>query len=210
MAFMNLVTSKGGVKAWRGRATGRALVEAVSFAGEEQAAHDGQSYIFFSRSHLAAATAGALMYIKNTSSTNSIHITRMYIDPIGALTPTDVILTQVINPTTVTGGTTISANTSAAGIVQKNTSHVNALLGSGDVTYKVSDGSSNITFTGGDYFHAYNVIADGASTQRNMNGTNVIGPGGEWLIGWESAGTATDAELISLSINAYLAEDNPE
>jgi len=209
MAFINLSTSRGGVKNWLGRADGRALVESKSFSGEEQAAHDGDAYIFHSRSHLAAATSGALLYLKNTSSDTSIHITRMYIDAIGTLTPTDLILTQVINPTTVTGGTTISANTSAAGIVQKDTASVNALLSSG-ITMKVSDGSSNITFTGGDYFHAYNLLTDGVSTQRNMNGTNVIGPGGEWMIGWESAGTATDAELISLSINCYLGSSNPE
>lgn len=203
MSLINLVTSKGGSKIWRGRSSGRAMVEAVKFDAEEQAAHDGEAYIMHGECHTAAATSGALMYIKNTSATNSIHVTRIYID-VGTLTPTDMFLTQVINPTTVSNGTDITTT----GVIQKATNKVNALKSSG-ATLKISDGSSDMTFTGGDQFHKY-PVASRTSYQRSMNGTNVIGPGGEWIIGWESAGTATDAQVISLSVNLYLGEEDPE
>ena len=202
MATIQGTTEKGGIKQWLFRANGLARVEAVSLDKEEQSAQDGESYIFHAECHTAAATSGTLLYIKNNSTVNSIHVTRIYIDP-QSLTPTDLFLTQGISPTSISSGTDVTSTN----IIQKNTGKVNALKDASTMT--ISDGSADITLTGGTVFHKF-PVASRTSSQRNMNGTNVIAPGGEWYIGYTSAGGATNGEVISLSVNAYVAETDPE
>jgi len=203
MAEINLITTKGGIKRLRGTSEGLAMVRAISLSGEESAAHDGNAYIVHGHCHTAAATSGGLMYIKNTSATDALHIGRIYIDP-GVLTPTDMFLSKIINPTTTTGGT----DTTASGVVQKNTGKTNALATNG-LILKISDAASDFTYFGGNDYHHF-PVASRTSIFRDMKGTNVIGPGGEWLLGWESAGGATDAEIIHVSVNLYVSVADPE
>jgi len=199
MAIISGVDKKSGnVMTWFFKA-GRALVESICYSGEEKAAHDGNAYIAHAVCHTAAAASGTLMYIKNLTPDKDFHITRIYIDA-QTLTPTDLLLTQAVNPATVTGGTVVTTSV----VVQKNTSKNNNFAGSGAII-TMSDGSSDCTITGGDQFHEY-PIDSREKTTRNMEGTNVIGPGGEWVIGYkrEGGGNATDGEKISLSVNGYV------
>ncbi len=68
MAFIQGTTSSGGIKNWLIRASGLMRVESVSIFAEEEAAKDGDAYIFHGICHTAAATSGILMYIKNTNT----------------------------------------------------------------------------------------------------------------------------------------------
>ena len=107
MADITLLTSQGGIKRWRGRADGQALVEATTRPAEESAADDGDAYVFHGLCRTAAAAAGILMYVKNTSAVNEIHIGRIYLDPY-TLTDGDLLVTQWITPTTITSGTDVT------------------------------------------------------------------------------------------------------
>ena len=141
------------------------------------------------------------MYIKNTSQDLDFHITRIYIDA-QTLAVDDLLITQTINPTTVTSGTDVT--TSA--VVQKNTAKNNNFANTGSII-KISDGSADCVITGGDKFHEFSIDSR-EKVERNMKGTNVIGPGGEWSIGYkrEGGGDATDANKISISVNGYADE----
>ncbi len=201
MAEITLRTSKGGIKTWLGRANGRAQVEAVSYFAEEAAGEDGDAYIFHGECRTDAAAAGALMYIKNTSSTKNIRIGRLYFDP-QTLTDADLLVTQWITPTTTTGGTDITTS----GIIQKKTSAPNALASTGCIL-KISDASSDMTFTGGSRFHTF-PLNSRTSSQRDMKGTNIVGPGGEWFLGYklEDGSSAVGDQIIGISINCYIEE----
>ena len=204
MAEITGRTSKGGLKTWLFRGSGLARVEAVTVSSEEDAAHKGMAYALHGVCHLAAATSGVLMYFKNTSALNTLHITRVHIDPQGAMTPTDLLVNFTLNPTTQTSGTDITST----GVVQKTTNKVNALKDAG-ITLKISDGSADATFTGGDQFEEF-PITDVTSVLRNLDGAVDVGPGGEFIVGWASAGTATDAELVGVTVQVYVALTDPE
>jgi len=181
---------------------GQLLVSAKSHAVEEWYSEEkGFGFIIHARCHTAAASSGSLLMIQNDETTKRIHITREYIDPM-TLTPTDLIITQVKNPTTITGGTDISTSTSV-GIIQKNFTSGVVL----NATIKQSDGSSDMTFTGGKQYHAF-PVSSRTPIQRNMNGTNILGKNDVLMFGWETegGGNATNAEIISLSINIYIDE----
>ena len=174
---------------------GRAHTLATTKDFEESAAEDGDSFILHAECHLAAATSGGLLYFTNTSPDKEYHIGRIYIDP-QTITPADLLVTQVFDPATKTGGTNISET----GIINKNTGRSTTLT----ATLRTSDASSDITFTGGTQYHAF-PITSRLSVFRDMKGTNIIFPGKTILWGWrrEGGGGATDAEKISLSINLY-------
>jgi len=198
MADITLLTSEGGIKRWRGREDGRAMVESVAYTSEETAAEEGRGYIAHAVCHTAAATSGTLLAIKNLSSDQSFHLTRIYVDP-QTLTVSDLLLTQIINPTSVSGGTDVT--TSA--IIQKNTGKNNLFASSG-AQILISDASADATTVGGDQFHEFPVDSR-TPIPRDMVGTNVIAPGGTWVIGYkrEGGGNAVDGEKISLSVNGY-------
>jgi len=194
-------TSKGGIKSWLFRSTGLARVESVSFHAEEESAHVGDAYIGHAVCHTAAAASGVLIAITNNTADKNFHITRLYIDP-QTITPVDLLLVQGIIPVGLTGGT--DATTTA--VVQKHTSKPNQFI-TGGAEVKISDGSADLTYTSGTEFHEWPVTSR-LSTQRNMNGTNVIGPGGTWYIAYkrEGGGTATDGEKIAISVNGYVGD----
>ena len=180
---------------------GQLLVSSLSRVGEEwHSEQKGTAFIIHARCHLAAAASGGLIYIQNDETIKRVHITRIYIDPFTLTTP--VIISQIKNPATITGGTDISLSTSV-GITQKN--FPSGVLFDG--TVKQSDGSSDITYTGGQEYHAF-MANSLTSTKRNMNGTNILGKNDVLLFGWETeaGGNATNGEIISLSINIYLDE----
>jgi hypothetical protein len=94
----------------------------------------------------------------------------------------------------------ISAGTdvTSTAIVNKNRGNTNLF----DLTVKISDGSSDITYTGGTKYHSF-PIKTMTSNFRDMAGTNII-PAGKsvlWAFKRVGGGSATDGEIISLSVN---------
>ena len=173
----------------------RLLTESKSRPSEEVEAENGKAYIFHGECHTAAAASGGLMYFTNTSSTMDVVITRIYIDTF-TITPTDLIVTQVRQPATKSNGTDISTT----GIIQKDFSKTSSAIG----TLVVSDGSSDMTYTGGEKYHAFPAKTM-VSLTRDMKGTNIVSPNTTILFGWKTAagGNATNGEIISLSVNCF-------
>ncbi len=198
-------TSKGGIKTWLFRASGLARVESVSIATEESHAENGDAYALHGVCRTAAAAAGGLLHIDNTFSTHSFHITRLFIDP-QTITDPDLLATIFVDPTSITSGTDITST----GVVQKNTGSINALKSAG-VTLTISDGSADMTFSGGTKLHEIPVVSR-TPVSRDLNGTNIIGPGGKWLIGFklEDGSSAVDNQIVSVTVNGYIEEIDRE
>lgn len=167
-------------------------VKSESLVSENSAAIKGEAFIIHFECHLAAASSGALLSITNNDADYNLEVTRIYIDP-HTLTPNDLVVTQVFDPT-LSNGTDVSSTA----VVQKNRSSRESF----DLTIKASDSSSDLTYTGGTQYHSFPVNSR-SSSQRNMNGSNVISKGKTIVWGWktEGGGNATDAEIISLSVN---------
>ena len=174
----------------------RLHTESKSRQSEEVEAQDAKAFILHGECHLAAAVSGGLLYFTNTSSNKEVVITRIYIDP-QVITPTDLIITQVRKPTTTSGGTDISST----GKIQKNFGASTDLEG----VLVISDGSSDMTYTGGERYHSIPIKSMTSTPPRHMRGTNVIAPNTTILWGWKTvaAGNATDGEIISLSVNCF-------
>jgi hypothetical protein len=172
----------------------RLMTNTKSFFAEEIASQNGRAFIWHSECHLAAATTGGLMAYTSSDQTDLTVITRLYFDAL-ALTD-DIIIYQVKNPTLV-GGTDISST----GIVNKNFNSGRSIQG----TLKTSDGSANLTYTGGTNFHSF-VISSGENIQRDMRGTNILNNGDTILWGWATldGGNAVDGEKIAISANLYI------
>lgn len=173
----------------------RLHTEAKARQSEEVEAQAERAFILHGECHTAAAASGGLMYFTNTSAIVDVVITRIYVDA-HVLTPTDLIITQIRKPTTVLNGTDISA----MGKIQKNF-RSNALL---DGTLVISDGSSDMTFTGGERYHSF-PVQNMTTKFRHMRGTNIIVPNTTILWGWKThaGGNATDGEIVSLSVNCF-------
>jgi len=171
----------------------RLFVDSKSFFSEEVAAQRGNAYIWHGECHLKAGTSGALMGFTSSDPDYAYAITRIYID---AQTLTDDIIIYQVKDPTLASGTDISTT----GIINKNFSSGNIQLG----TLKISDGSADLTYTGGTNYHSF-VIQSKGSTQRNMLGTNVLANGDVICWGWATldGGNAVDGEKISLSVNGY-------
>lgn len=172
-------------------------VVSESIPSEGAQAERGNAFIIHAECHTAAAASGALMSITNNSSEFDVEITRIYIDP-HTITPTDLILTQVFDAT-LSNGTDVSSTA----IVQKNRGSAATF----DLTIKISDASSDLTYTGGTQYHAFPAKTM-TSTQRNMQLTNVIPRNKSVTWGWKtrSGGNATDGEIVSLSVNIVRRE----
>ena len=169
----------------------RLAVDAIAVFAEEEAAHDENAFIVHSPCHLSASTAGALLSIKNTSNDYNYHITRIYIDP-HKITPTALRVTQVLDPTASVG------SSSTISVVNKNTNSAAALTG----TFLGSNATADLTLTSGDTYHEFGVKTM-SSMERDMKGTNIIGPNKTIAWGFNSTTAATNAEVIGLSINLY-------
>jgi len=169
------------------------VVSATTYEAEESAAFDGNSFILHGQCHLAAAASGAFMYFKNTSTNYNYYISRVYIDAQNLTT--NVYVTQQKEPTP-TNGTDVSST----GIVQKNFGSGATLTG----TLKISDGSSDMTLASGTTYHSFTVQSQ-QSYLRDMKGTNVITPNTAIGWGWTTVGggNATNAEIVSFSVNIY-------
>jgi len=172
----------------------RLLVESKSRPSEEVEAERKEAYILHGECHTAAAASGGLMSFKNTSNSDDVVITRIYVDS-HTITPTDLIVTQVKEPT-VSGGTDVSLT----GIVQKNFDGGDGLTGE----LIISNASGNITLSGGSNYHSM-PIKTMSQYQRNMMGTNVVTPGKTIAWGWKTraGGNATNAEIVALSVNCF-------
>jgi len=171
----------------------RLFVDSKSSFAEEVASYRGNSYIWHAQCHLAAATSGGLMAFTSTDQNYAYAITRLYFDAHSL--SDDIIIHQVKNPVLV-GGTDISTT----GMINKNYDSGKTQLG----TLKISDGSADLTYTGGTDYHAF-VIQSKQGIQRNMNGTNILNNNDVICWGWETldGANAVDGEIISLSINGY-------
>jgi len=171
----------------------RLHVRSAAFSGEGFEAKEGDSFILHGQCHIAAATSGALLYFKNTSSKYHVHITRIYID--GLSLGDSFIVTQEFDPVR-TNGTDIGAT----GKVNKNRGSANVLEGD----LYISDGSSDMTFASGVEYHAFPVQTL-SQYMRNMNGSNVLTQNTSIGFGWSTAdaGNGVNGELISISVNVY-------
>jgi len=171
----------------------RLFVDSKSSFAEEVAAYRGNAYIWHAQCHLAAATSGGLMAFTSTDPNFAYAITRLYFDAHSL--SDDIIIHQVKDPT-LSGGTDISST----GKINKNFSSGKTQLG----TLVISDGSADLTYTGGTDYHAF-VLQNKQCIQRSMNGTNVISNNDVICWGWETldGANAVDGEIISLSINGY-------
>lgn len=175
------VTSSGKLKTY-------STVEPV----EQSEAEEGNSFIIHAECHTAAATNGGLLYIYNNDTSYDMVITRIFIDA-HTITPTDLICMQIFD-TTIANGTDVSSSA----IVNKNRGNSNTF----DLTIKQSDGSSDMTYSGGTKYHSF-PIKTMTSNFRDIAGTNIIQAGRSVLFGFKRAGggSATDAEIISFSVN---------
>jgi len=171
----------------------RLFVDSKSFYSEEIAAQLGNAYIWHGVCHLAATTTGGFMAFTSSDSDYAYAITRIYID--AQTLSDDIIIYQVKDPT-ISGGTDISTT----GIVNKNFESGKTQQG----TLIISDGSADMTYTGGTNYHAF-VIQSKVSTQRNMLGTNIISNGDTICWGWATldGGSAVNGEKIAFSVNGY-------
>ena len=175
----------------------RLHVDSKSNFVEEYAAENGNSYIVHGECHLAAASSGGLLYFLNTDARYDFVITRIYFDAHSLSKPINVL--QIKNPTTITGGTDITLT----GLVNKNFGSSKQV----GATLKISDASSDITYSGGQQYHSF-VLQSMGSTMRDMRGTNVLCKNNSILFGWKTLdGTnAVDGEIISISLNFYVRE----
>lgn len=173
----------------------RFSVRSDSYRVEESYSDHGRSYLIHGVCHLAAATSGAFLYLTPSDQSKHFHITRIYID--AQTLSNDIIVYQIKNPTTITGGTAITP-------VNKNYTSTAVFLG----TFKMSDSASDITYTGGTNLHAY-VVETKKSYMRDMVGSNLLQVDNTLLFGWATldGGAATDGQKISFTINGYLEEN---
>jgi len=171
----------------------RLLVKSSSFVGEEVEAKEGNSFVLHGECHVAAATNGALFYFKNTSSTFNVFITRILID--GHSLTDDFIIRQVFDPTRSNGTSTTAVN--------KNRGSGKTLVGD----FFISDGSSDMTFTGGTQYHAF-PIKTLTTDVRDMQGSNILTPNTAVGFNWATVdgANAVNGEIISISMNIYLEE----
>ena len=172
----------------------RLLTNTKSFFAEEIGSQNGRAFIWHAECHLAAATSGGLLAFTSSNQTDLSVITRLYFD--AQVLSDNIIIYQVKNPTLV-GGTDISST----GIINKNFGSGRSMQG----TLKVSDGSADLTYTGGSSFHAFS-LSSLESKDRDMRGTNILNNGNTILWGWKTAdgGNAVDGEIISISANVYI------
>lgn len=163
-----------------------------SVPSEGKQAESGKAFIVHAECHTAAAASGGFMAITNNSSDYDLEITRIYIDP-HTITPTDLVCTQVYDPTVASG-----TDVSSTAIAQKNRGSALSM----DATVTISDGSADMTYTGGTQYHAF-PIKTMTSSQRNMQLTNIIPRNKTILFGWKTVagGNATDGEIVSFSVN---------
>lgn len=171
----------------------RLKVASKMFFAEEIAAQNDRSFIFHGRCHLSANASGGFLAIKNTSPESKIAITRIYIDAHNL--SDNLIISQVKNPTVASG-----TNISSTGMINKNFSSSREVV----ATLTISDGSADLTYTGGSAYHAFPIESLKQYT-RDMKGTNLLGQNDTFLFGWETVdgGNAVDGEIVSFSVNAY-------
>ncbi len=176
----------------------RLLVESQSRPTVEVLSESGDSYAIHAECHTAATAAGGLLAITNDSNDFDVFIERIYFDG-QVITPTDLLVLQVKEPATITGGTDITGSLTV-GVTQKNYGSGKNL--SSVLTVLQSDGASDITYTGGQQYHAFG-IKTMESKLRDMRGTNIITAGKSILWGYKTVGggAATDGEKVSLTVN---------
>jgi hypothetical protein len=170
----------------------RLLVYAKTEPVEAVASEEGNSFIIHAECHTAASAGGGLLYVMNNETDYDLDITRIFIDG-HTITPTDLICMQIFDAT-ISNGTDVSSTA----IINKNRGSANSF----NLTVKISDGSSDMTYTGGTKYHSY-PIKTMVSNFRDMAGTNIIPRNKSILFAFKrvSGGNATDGEIISISMN---------
>ena len=191
---------KGGFKEAGVDNFGHLLGTSVGLEAEGFYALSGQAFIIHAECHLSASAAGGFLSIKIDESDRVFVITRIFADAHTLTTPLAIL--QVKEPATTTGGTGISTSTSV-GITNKNYTKGTVL----SATITQSDGSSDLTYTGGQTYHSF-PLASGETQSRDMKSTNILGKNDTILFGWKtlSGGNATNGEIVSISVNGYLVK----
>ena len=163
-----------------------------SIPSEGARAQDGEAFIIHFECHTAAAPSGGFMHILNNDAEFELEVTGIYIDP-HTLTPSDLIVLQVFDPI-ISNGTDVSSTA----VVQKNRGSASPF----DLTIKVSDSSSDLTYSDGTQYLAFPAKSM-TGIQRNMNGTNILPAGKAILFGWKTrdGSNAVDGEVVSFSVN---------
>jgi hypothetical protein len=172
-------------------------VQSESVPSEGYQAQLNRSFIVHAECHTAAAASGGLMIITNNDQDYDLEISRIYIDAC-VLTPADLIVTQEFDATGASG-----TDVSSTAVIQKN-KNSNATF---NLTVKVSDSSADLTLSGGTQYHRF-AMPTKTSQQRDMKGTNIIPSNSSIAWGWKTAGggSATDGEIVSLSVNVIKRE----
>src|SRR3990172_431427 len=157
--------------------------KAVHISNDERAAEIGDSFIIHVRCHLAAAVSGGLLHFVNTSSLYMYHLTRLYF--VAHKLTKNIIITHYKNATRANG-------TAYTSVVTKEFASPNVP----EYTLYASDGSSDLTLTGGSAMHAF-PLSNMTSTMRDMNGTNILKQNNSLSFGWETfdGAAATDGEI---------------
>jgi len=171
----------------------RLYVDSKSSFAEEVAAQQGNAFVFSGQCHLKAGASGGFLAITNDDGDKLIAVSRIYIDAHSL--SDDLIVYQVKNPVPA-GGTDISST----GITNKNFASARVLT----ATLVISDGSADMTYTGGTIYHAFPVKSL-TSYQRDMKGTNILDRDDVLVFGWATVdgGPAVDGEIVSFSVNCY-------
>lgn len=173
------------------------VVQSESIPSEGFQAQQGKAFIIHAECHTSASASGAFLQIKNNDTAYDLEVTRIYIDP-HTITPTDLICTQVFDVTESNG-----TDVSSTAIVQKDRNTAEGF----DLTIKISDSSSDLTYTGGTQYHAF-PVKDMSPLQRNMNSTNRLPSGKSITWGWKTrdGSNAIDGEIVSFSVNVIKRE----
>lgn len=176
----------------------RLYTNSRSESSEEVEATNGNSLIVHYIAETKAVTSCGMLYILNQDATANMRLTRLYFDP-QTLIDNDLIIKQVFDPTGVSG-----QDVSTVANVQKNRGTTNTM----SLQILASNATGGLTFTGGEECHNF-PISSRVSTQRNMNGTNVLSRNKSviWAIYREGGGTVTAGQKVSFSIN-YTKDSN--
>ncbi len=168
----------------------RAFVNAVSHTSEEVHTFNGESFLIHAECHMAANTDGGLLAFKYTGN-KRINIVSLFLD--------SLILTKDMKIVVVKNPTIASGTVDVANVIQRNGFRTAEL----DQQVTISDGSSDLTFTGGEELISFG-IQTLQSKDRSPKGAFMMKKNDILLIGWEAfTGNGIDGELISIALGVY-------
>lgn len=174
--------------------TNRILTRSVIQDAEEAAAIEGEAYTIRGTCHTAAASSGAFLAFTNLSS-NYDHIVTEITVAAQTLTPTNLLVNTIKEPTT-SGGSDVST-----------TNSVNIKFDSGialEDQVLISDANADLTYTNGTKI-SQRPLDSRSIVTFEIPSTAIVTPNTTFLVGWETEdGTnATDGEKVDVSLTIY-------